>query len=97
MKMNKLMKKERIIFDTILLCMSSSFFLFKSFAANYAEKEPNNSDSEAQLVFANEETPADFVSGTKTRFNTISGILSAADEDWYKVSSLEEQMIILFI
>lgn len=42
MKMNKLMKKGRIIFATTLLCMSSSFFSLKVSAANYAEKEPNN-------------------------------------------------------
>lgn len=88
MKMNKLMKKGRIIFALALLCMFSGMFSLKVSAANYAEKEPNNSASEAQLVFANEETPADFVSGTKTRFNTISGSLSAGDEDWYKVSFL---------
>lgn len=43
MKMNKLMKKGRIIFAPTLLCMSSSFFSLKVSAANYAEKEFNNS------------------------------------------------------
>lgn len=43
MKMNKLMKKGRIIFALALLCMFSGMFSLKVSAANYAEKEFNNS------------------------------------------------------
>lgn len=56
------------------------------YAQEVSEAEPNDTSDQAQLIFANSETPSGCVNGTYVGQRVIAGTISLSDTDWYKVS-----------
>lgn len=54
-------------------------------AETVSEEEPNDTLSQAQLIFANNESASGCVNGTYAGQHVVSGTISSYDTDWYMV------------
>lgn len=75
----------KVLFIGLTMIAVMWFLALSVHAETVSEEEPNDTSSQAQLIFANSESASGCVNGTYSGQYVVNGMISSYDTDWYLV------------